>query len=237
MIIPIPNTMAAMSSKNTTPMRKYPNPFVIHDGNAGRCGRTRESRAGDGTSFCGLWSTHILSSKEQRLTCPLNIRNECSITCTVINAKKSDCKMQPQRSRHPKAQNHLRRPASPTHPPRTPQRRPRHLPSGGSLPKCHLECPSGLFDKHLWLLPQYEKRQQAPRAHEIEQCHPFLHARRPLECCRGCGGHARSGALRVHLGQLCHHGCERVICGGQGSGSRKMEMGTGKRRRGWVRRP
>ena len=66
MIIPIPNTIAAISSKNALPMRKYPSPFVINDGNGGgRCGRARASSAGGCTWFChGLRSTDIAHAKE-----------------------------------------------------------------------------------------------------------------------------------------------------------------------------
>lgn len=61
MIIPMPNIMAAMSSMNALPMRRYRSPFVITDGSGGgRCGRARASRVGGCTSFCnGLWSTNI----------------------------------------------------------------------------------------------------------------------------------------------------------------------------------
>jgi hypothetical protein len=34
---------------------------------------------------------HTLTMRGSRPTCPLNIRNECSITCSVMNAQKKDC--------------------------------------------------------------------------------------------------------------------------------------------------
>lgn len=175
MTIPMPNTTAAISSKNTLAMRKYRSPFMINDGNGdGSCGRARESRAGSCTSFCHGWrSIHI-----PRM-----------IGASTYMSGKYTQRMQHYLQRHERPKERLRdvelshldmeTTYDDLYTPHAVQRALGHQLWPAS-PKRHLDRARSLFNKHLRLFPQYEHCQQRPHAHEVQQWQPFLQAGRWL---------------------------------------------------------